>query len=76
MKKVFKSMFLMILGWKSCLNAVAGCDKTIIKTVFFLWFPRFHLFSDLVSFEMDLAHILMSFGDPGETFFDFGGSWG
>ncbi len=32
-KKVFRSMFLMILGWKCWLNAVAACARTTIKPV-------------------------------------------
>ena len=75
MKKVFRSMFLMILVWKCCLNAMAACVKTIIKTMVFAWFHCFHLFTDLVSCGTDWAHILVSFGDPGDTFSDFGGSW-
>ena len=70
-KKVFRSMFLMILGWKCCLNAVAACARTIVKTVVFEWFHFFHLFMNSVSCGRDLAHILVSFGDLGLTFSDF-----
>ena len=35
MAKVFRGMFLMILGWKCCLNAVVECVKTIVKTMVF-----------------------------------------
>ena len=41
------------------------------KTVVFEWFHCFHLFTDLVSCGMVLGHILVSFGDPGDTFSDF-----
>ena len=70
-KKVFRSMFLMILGWKCCLNAVAVCATTIIKTVVFEWFHFFHLVTDFVSRGRVWDHILVSFGDPWLTFSDF-----
>ena len=38
---VSRSMFLMILGWKCCLNAVSVCAITIIK----LWFLNGFTFS-------------------------------
>ena len=31
----FQTMFLMILGWKYCLNAVAVCVRNNVKTMFF-----------------------------------------
>ena len=31
MAKVSKSMFLMNLDWKCCLNAMAACAKTTVK---------------------------------------------
>ena len=70
LETVSRSMFLMILGWKCCLNAVAVSAFTIVKTVVFEWFHCFHLFTDLVSCGMVLGHIFVSFGDPGETFSD------
>ena len=54
----FRSMFLMILGWKCCLNAVAACVKTIIKTTFFIWFPCFHLFTNWCA----VGEIWLTFG--------------
>ena len=72
---VSRSMFLMTQGWKCCLNAVAVCARTTVKPVVFEWFHFFHLFTNLVSWGRDLAHIWVSFGDPGCTFSDFLGSW-
>ena len=65
-----RSMFLVIQGWKWCQNAMAACARTIVKTMCFEWFYFFHLFMDLVSWGRDLGDILMSFGDPGDTFSD------
>ena len=39
------------------------------KTICFQRFHFFHLFNNLVSWGMDLGHILVSFGDPGGDFF-------
>ncbi len=41
MKKVLGSMFLMILDWKCCLNAVAACARTAVNPVVFEWFHSF-----------------------------------
>ena len=46
---VSRSMFLMIQGWKCCLNPVAVCAITLVITVVFEWFHFFHLFTNLVS---------------------------
>ena len=67
---VSRSMFLMILGWKCCLNAVVVCAITIVKTAVFEWFHCFHLFTDLVSCGRVLGHILVSFDSLGDTFSD------
>ena len=74
-KKVSRSMFVVLRGWKWCQNAMTGCVITEIKTKCFEWFPFFYLFSNSGSRGWDLAHILMHFGRPGVTFSDFGGSW-
>ena len=66
-----RSMFLMIQGWKCRLHAVAVCARTIQKTVVFEWFHFSNLFINLVSCGRDLAYILVSFGDLGETLSDF-----
>ena len=47
------------------------CVIMIVKTTCFEWFHFFYWFSNSGSRGWDLAHILMSFGDPGETFSDF-----
>ena len=39
-----RPMFLMNLGWKYCLNALAVCARSNVKTVVFDWFLFFHLF--------------------------------
>ena len=50
----------------------SGCMcYNIVKTMCFEWFCFFYLFIDLVSWGRDLAHIFVSFGDPGGTFSDF-----
>ena len=46
---------------------MAACAINLIKPVVFEWFHFFYLFIDLVS-----CHILVSFGDPGDTFSGFG----
>ena len=45
----FQTKFLMSLGWKYCLNAVAVCVRNIIKTIVFEWFLFSHLFTNLVT---------------------------
>ena len=54
---------------------MAVCARNILNTMVFEWFHLLYLFTDLVSWGRDLAHILVSFGDPGGTFSDFWGSW-
>ena len=68
---VSRSMFLMIQGWKYCLNPVAVCAITIVKTVVFEWFHFFHLFTNFVSCGRVSGVILESFGGLGDTFYDF-----
>ena len=41
----------------------------------FEWFHIFYLFIDSVSWGKDLDDILVSFGDSGDGFSDFWGSW-
>ncbi len=41
LETVSKSMFLLIQGWKCCLNAVAACARTTVKPVVFEWFHSF-----------------------------------
>ena len=72
--KVSRSMFFVLRGWRWCQNAMTECAITISKTMCFEWFHFFYLFSNSGSRGWDLAHILMSFGDPG-FFSDFWGSW-
>ena len=50
---------------------MAACAINIIKTICFERFCFFYLFIDLVSGGRDLDDILVSFGDPGDTFSDF-----
>ena len=46
---VSRPMFLMILGWKYCMNAVAACVRNIVKSMVFEWVLFFHLFTNLVT---------------------------
>ncbi len=49
LETVSRAMFLMILGWKYCLDAVAVCARNIVKTKVFEWFHFFHLFTNFVT---------------------------
>ena len=73
--KVSTSMFLMLRGWSWCQNAMTQWAITLSKTMCFEWFHFFYLFSNSGSRGWDLAHIFMSFADPGGVFSDFWGSW-
>ena len=74
-RETVSSMFFVIQGWKWCQNALAACAMPIVKTMCFEWCHFFYVFNDLASWGKDLAHILVSFGDPGDTFTEFLGSW-
>ena len=54
---------------------MAACAINTIKTMVLERFHVFHLFTNLVSPGRVLGVILVSFGDLGETFSDFGRSW-
>ena len=47
------------------------CAINIVKAMVFETFHLFHLFTKLVSRGMVLGHMLVSFGDLGDTFSDF-----
>ena len=49
---------------------MAVCVINIVKTMVLERFNVFHLFLKMVSRGRDLGHILVSFGDLGETFSD------
>ncbi len=74
-ENVFRSMFLVLRGWKWCQSAMTECAITIIQTMCFEWFHFFYSISNSVSRGWDLVYIFMSFGGPGVTFSDLGVSW-
>ena len=60
--------FLVIWGWKSCQNRRLGCAKTIVKTMVFIRFHFFKLFTMFVSSGDVLDLILVPFWSPGSSF--------
>ena len=66
-----QTKFLMILGWKYCLNAVDVFSRNNVKTIVFAWFLFSDLFTNLVTSGVVLGVILNGLGYLGSTFSDF-----